>query len=576
MILWDAATGTETSRLAGPAGAYSSPTFSPDGRLVAALGIREGSPNWVTVWDVASTTERLSFEPAGEPFSVTFHPDGQTLVVPGWTSNRVGFYSADDGREVDSLSTPGFEPVGAAIDSTGTWLALPSETSGGLQVWNLKTRKLLHTISAVFVQVVDWSPDGERLAMSNGNQGPIQVVDVESGQVVMMLRGHVTAPGVAFVGDGDRLVSVGGVEGDLRVWNVSRNGPPALGAITALVDGPFGFELSPDGAQVATITGRGGGAVEILGADSGELLRPPLTDAGWVVLSPDWRLVASLRSDAQGEIHDLRTSALVGELPACTRPKAFSPDGSLLLLDGRAVCTPTEVAPQLIDPPVGADLRNRVIDVVTGEEILDLGEQVVDGSAFNPEGRFPGGRYLALTVHGTVVEIYDVVNRELVTSLEAPTVLGVTFDPTGRWLAGGGWDGRVWVLDFAAVVNGMDPEEALVFDQVATNGVSRFALNGDGILATSGNGDGLLRLWNFQNGELLREFRTDRVDGPAIGHGAMQFSPDGSYMLYMDSAGVLRRYLLDTDELIALAETRLTRNFTVDECRRYLDSTECQ
>ena len=56
----------------------------------------------------------------------------------------------------------------------------------------------------------------------------------------------------------------------------------------------------------------------------------------------------------------------------------------------------------------------------------------------------------------------------------------------------------------------------------------------------------------------------------------MQFSPDGSYMLYMDSAGVLRRYLLDTDELITLAETRLTRDLTVDECRRYLDSTECQ
>ena len=135
-------------------------------------------------------------------------------------------------------------------------------------MWDLKTRKLLHTISAVFVQVVDWSPDGERLAMSNGNQGPVQVIDVESGQVVMVLRGHI-APGVAFVGDGDRLVSVGGVEGDLRVWNVSRNGPPALGAITALVDGPFGYEFSPDGAQVATITGRGGGAVEILGADSG-------------------------------------------------------------------------------------------------------------------------------------------------------------------------------------------------------------------------------------------------------------------------------------------------------------------
>jgi hypothetical protein len=131
------------------------------------------------------------------------------------------------------------------------------------------------------------------------------------------------------------------------------------------------------------------------------------------------------------------------------------------------------------------------------------------------------------------------------------------------------------VLDLAAVVDGVDPEAALAFDQIASNGVARTALNGNGILATSGNGDGLLRLWEFQSGELLLEFRTDRVDGPTVGNGWMAFSPDGSYMLYMDAAGVLRRYLMDTDRLVDLAERRLTRGFTDDECRRYLDSTDC-
>ena len=55
----------------------------------------------------------------------------------------------------------------------------------------------------------------------------------------------------------------------------------------------------------------------------------------------------------------------------------------------------------------------------------------------------------------------------------------------------------------------------------------------------------------------------------------MMFSPDGGPLLYMDAAGALRRYLLDTDRLIELAETRLTRGLTPDECLRYLDSTEC-
>jgi hypothetical protein len=43
----------------------------------------------------------------------------------------------------------------------------------------------------------------------------------------------------------------------------------------------------------------------------------------------------------------------------------------------------------------------------------------------------------------------------------------------------------------------------------------------------------------------------------------------------MDSAGAFRRYLLDTDRLVQLAKDRLTRGFTPDECRRYLDREKC-
>ena len=101
------------------------------------------------------------------------------------------------------------------------------------------------------------------------------------------------------------------------------------------------------------------------------------------------------------------------------------------------------------------------------------------------------------------------------------------------------------------------------------------AFSADGILATAGNGEGLMRLWDVTTGELLVEFRTDRTDGPNIGSGWMTFSSDGSYLAYIDGDGVLRRYLMDTDQLIELAEARLTRGFTSEECQTYLDSAEC-
>ena len=163
----------------------------------------------------------------------------------------------------------------------------------------------------------------------------------------------------------------------------------------------------------------------------------------------------------------------------------------------------------------------------------------------------------------------------MLTSVDIPDQLGLEFDPSGRWLTGRAVNGRVWVLDLAAVVDGATGEEALVFDRTVSDGVSRVDIDDSGILATSGNGDGLVRLWDFATGDLLGEFRTDRIDGRAVGNGWLQISPDASYILYTDAAGVIRRYLMDTDELVELAESRLTRGFTDDECTDYFGGADC-
>ncbi|HXV72342.1 MAG TPA: hypothetical protein VEB69_13210, partial [Acidimicrobiia bacterium] len=47
---------------------------------------------------------------------------------------------------------------------------------------------------------------------------------------------------------------------------------------------------------------------------------------------------------------------------------------------------------------------------------------------------------------------------------------------------------------------------------------------------------------------------------------------EGDHVLYVDqgeSGHVLRRFPLDSEETIALGESRVTRGFTRDECRRY-------
>ena len=413
-------TGVEISRLRGPARVYSSPTFGPDGRTLAALATADENTT-VVVWDVITGIERFSTTPLPDgAFSVTFHPDGRSFFVPDFGGIRR--YSADDGREIESLSTPGFQPDRVVPDPMGARIAISSQLSRAVQVRDLATENPPLTIPVGDVTSIDWSPNGERLAIGSGNQGPIRVVDVSSGEDAMILRGHIGgAADVAFVSD-ERLASVGSDE--LRVWNVSDAGPADLGAVASELGRTHSVvEFSPDGSEMAVIVRNNGDMLQFFSTRGRQPLRSPLTDRlefSGIIISPDWRILASVAADGRGVVQDLGSLAELQELPECAGPSAFSPDGSLLVLDGKSLCTPTEGGTLTASP--GTNLRSRVVDTATGELVLDLKERVILSSQFNPAGRFEAGRYLAVALDDDVdvVEIYDVATHELVADLGTP------------------------------------------------------------------------------------------------------------------------------------------------------------
>ena len=104
VILWDVATGREVSRLMGPARSVVTGglAFSPDGTTLVTASQQTGTPGRVTVWDVASATERFSFEPVGGVGPVAFRADPPSLLVAG-AGEQVGLFSPDDGRVLDTI-----------------------------------------------------------------------------------------------------------------------------------------------------------------------------------------------------------------------------------------------------------------------------------------------------------------------------------------------------------------------------------------------------------------------------------------------------------------------------------------
>ena len=100
---------------------------------------------------------------------------------------------------------------------------------------------------------VRWSPAGDIIAIAGATQSPVRVVDAQSGEERMVLRGHGSGScDVAFTPNGE-LASVAQVSG-LRLWDVTDDGPPPLRSVAAASGFINWVQFSPDGAEMVVFT----------------------------------------------------------------------------------------------------------------------------------------------------------------------------------------------------------------------------------------------------------------------------------------------------------------------------------
>jgi WD40 repeat protein len=89
------------------------------------------------------------------------------------------------------------------------------------------------------------------------------------------------------------------------------------------------------------------------------------------------------------------------------------------------------------------------------------------------------------------------------------------------------------------------------------------------MIATASS-DGTAKLWDVGTGLELTTFY-----GHESGLRDVAFSPNGKKLYTASVDGTNRVFLLDIEELMALARSRLTRDFTEDECQRFLHLDTC-
>lgn len=628
--VWDTRSGERTT-LEGHTDVVWEVEFDPQGVRAATVS-SDGSTR---IWDVRTGRTLHVLRPsrdAGGVLTVEFAPDGGRLVTAG-DDGRIRIWNARTGRIV-AVGRGHEGPVLSAmqISRDGSFVASGAE-DGTARIWSMRTGKQLRVLQGHedTIGALALSPDGRRL-ITTSRDGTARLWNTSSGQTVAVLEGGgaTTASGreVAFSNDG-ALVATAGDDQVARVWDAASGqlmselrghsdsvisvtfSPDAKFVLTSSVDETArrwkvrptnavavlrtrsgavnDAQFSPDGRFVLTASQDGRGRLWDTSTWQTVAVMRHRSDAIEADFTRDSRRAATVGADTFARVWDVPSGDLISEMPHRTVPAwvEFSPDGSYIVTDdifgvshswdastGKKLAQFRHTKDHVLGlswiSPDGrfvatASDRGRTLiwDPMTGRRVtvLRAGDGEVWSTRFSPDGRL-----LATTNADGSAQVWKTRGWELQAELRGhEAMVGAPwFSSDSHWLLTSGYDGtaRVW--------NPFTGESIAVFRTASDVVTARFSPD-DRLVVTSGN-EGITQIWDVETGTKLAD-----LVGHVGGVRTVQFSPDGELVLTAGEDATARVWRCETcgsvEELLDLAESRVTRELTADERSLYLDAS---
>ena len=517
---------------------------------------------------------------AGVP-AVAYSPDGKLLAAATqdgaqlWdtASTRVGGVLPAQAITPSGVVTGGVAAVAFSPDGR---LVASGDVSGYVQLWDMKTRRLVGQLSAdpgvptiSGIAAVAFSPDGKNLVTAD-EDGYEKVWAVARGfplvrRLPVDTAGFAGPNAVAFRPDSQVLAIV--TSGGVQQWNIA-TGKEVGGAICT--GAPVNaVAYSPDGGMLACGTSDGPASrVSLWNPSTGRLIRIVSgfgEQANALAFSPSGRILADADADGYLRLWNIGTGKLAhAPLPVAAdtnsvQAVAFSPDGRVVATGDYSgtvrLWDTSSYAP--VGSPLRLNLKPKSLvavligtrsDSLTGADgdgYVQLWDGPGDGGRVPPTvaahghvltGQVisPDGKLIAFSNNGWVQLRSTVtgqpVGKPLSANGNSAPYSGGAFSPDSKMLAMTDSSGSLWLWNAASGKPVGKPIHA------ATRGgfwVDDVAFSPDGKLLATADTDEVIRLWNVATGK--------PAGRPMVGDN-LAFSPAGRLLASGGGDGYLRLY----------------------------------